>query len=83
MVTAQEKILLHVLIKKINKIPSDTKCHLATGRERGGIYFRGKYEKRIKNAKAKILSYHFTYSMDNGLCDDTLQYSTCNIIFYQ
>lgn len=83
MVTAQEKILLLVLIKKINKIPSDTKCHLATGRERGGIYFRGKYEKRIKNAKAKILSYHFTYSMDNGLYYDTLQYGTSNIIYYQ
>ena len=36
------------MIKKINKIQSDTKCHLATVKERGGIYFRGKYEKRIK-----------------------------------
>lgn len=72
MVTAQEKILLLVLIKKINKIPLDTKCHLATVKEGGGIYFRGKYEKRIKNAKAKILSYSFTYSMDDGLCYDNV-----------
>ena len=77
------KILLLVLIKKINKIPSDTKCHLATVRERGGIYFRDKYEKRIKNVKDKILSYSFTYSMNNGLYYDTLQYGISNIIYYQ
>ena len=47
------KILLLVLIKKINRIQSDTKCHLATVKERGGIYFRGKYEKRIKNANGR------------------------------
>ena len=42
-------------------------------------------KKELKMPKTKFEAIVFTAitSLDDGLCDDTLQYSTCNIIFYQ
>mgnify|MGYP004475660445 FL=1 len=48
------------MIKKINKIPSDTKCHLATVKERGGIYFLGVYHGYSFDSQF-ILNYLMTY----------------------
>ena len=61
-IDAQEKYFFLSLKYNISKIHLDTKCHLATVRRRGGIYFfRRKFmKKKLKMPKTKFEAIVFT-----------------------
>ena len=60
MIDAQEKYFFLSLKYNISKIHLDTKCHLATVRRRGGIYF---FRRKFMNKMKRILTIVLTLAL--------------------